>query len=159
LATSIARLDANEPALWTDRDPEAVHQARVATRRLRSDLRTLAAFVDERWAQSLRGELRWLGAELGAVRDVQVLRERLSLHATLLPDAEAAAARGPIRRLDADGAAARGELLVALHSPRYAQLHRRLHDALTAPHLTPSARQTARRALPRAVRPTWRRLR
>ena len=43
VAVSVNRLDANEPALWTERDPEAVHQARIATRRLRSDLRTLGA--------------------------------------------------------------------------------------------------------------------
>ena len=48
-------------------DPESVHQARVATRRLRSDLRTFEPFLDERFAAELRGELRWLGAELGAV--------------------------------------------------------------------------------------------
>ena len=58
-------------------DPEVVHQARVATRRLRSDLRTFEHFVDHEWAAELRAELRWLGAELGAVRDVEVLRDRL----------------------------------------------------------------------------------
>ena len=121
VASSVARFDASEPALWAERDPEAVHQARIATRRLRSDLRTLADFVDEQWAAGLRGELRWLGAELGAVRDVEVLRGRLSLHAALLPDAETGAARAAIRRLEEDHAAARADLLVALRSARYAQ--------------------------------------
>ena len=79
LASSVARFDANEPMLWTDRDPEAVHQARVATRRLRSDLGTLHDFVDKQWSMQLRAELRWLGAELGGVRDVEVLHARLTL--------------------------------------------------------------------------------
>jgi CHAD domain-containing protein len=158
-ASSVSRLDANEPALWTERDPEAVHQARIATRRLRSDLRTLRDFIDDHWAQQLRGELRWLGAELGAVRDVEVLRERLTLHAALLPDPESGAANIAIRRLGTDHDAARAELLVSLRSPRYAQLHRVLHDAVAAPRCTPSAHARAADALPGAVRPTWKRLR
>jgi len=159
LASSVARFDANEPALWTERDPEAVHQARTATRRLRSDLRTLHDFVDTRWALHLRGELRALGAELGAVRDIEVLRERLSLHASLLPDAEADAARAAIRRLESDHSAARADLLRALRHPRYASLHRALHEGVTTPRLTSSAHARAVEALPGAVRPTWKRLR
>jgi CHAD domain-containing protein len=156
---SVSRLDAHEPALWTERDPEAVHQARVATRRLRSDLGTLHDFVDELWATQLRAELRWYGAELGQVRDVEVLHERLALHAALLPDTEADAARSAIRRLDADHVRARTELLRTLREPRYAQLHRALHDAVLEPRLAPAAELRAKDALPGAVRPTWRKLR
>jgi CHAD domain-containing protein len=159
LATSVARLDANEPALWTERDPEAVHQARIATRRLRSDLGTLRDFVEPRWSRHLRAELRWIGAELGGVRDIQVLRSRLALHCGLLPDADADAARTAIRRLDADGRDAHSDLLVALHSPRYAQLHRVLHDAVTTPRLTHAADAPAAAAIPATVRRAWRPLR
>ncbi len=159
ISTAVARFDANEPALWTERDPEALHQARVATRRLRSDLGTLREFVEENWALHLRAELRWFGSELGQVRDVEVLRERLTLHAGLLPDAEADAARSAIRRLDADHTTARTELMRTLRQTRYAQLHRALHDALAAPRLSPAAERRATSALPGAVRPTWRRLR
>jgi len=159
VASAVARLDTNEPALWTERDPEAVHQARVATRRLRSDLGTLRDFVDSEWALQLRAELRWFGAELGEVRDVEVLRERLTTHAALLPDSQADAARGAIRRLESDHATARTDLLRALRQPRYAQLHRALHEAVTTPRLARAAGLPARHALPGAIRPTWRRLR
>jgi len=159
IAIAVSRLDDHEPALWTERDPEAVHQARVATRRLRSDLGTLHDFVDETWAKPLRAELRWFGAELGQVRDVEVLHERLALHAALLPDTEAEAARRAIRRLDADHMRARTELLRTLREPRYAQLHRALHDAVRDPKLAPAASLRATDALPGAVRPIWRKLR
>jgi CHAD domain-containing protein len=159
VASAVARLDTNEPSLWTERDPEAVHQARIATRRLRSDLGTLRDFVDAQWALQLRAELRWFGAELGAVRDVEVLRERLTLHAGLLSDAQAAAAGNAIRRLEADHTIARTDLLRALRQPRYAQLHRALHEALTTPRLAPAAELLATHGLPGAIRPTWRRLR
>jgi CHAD domain-containing protein len=158
-ACAAARLDDNEPAIRAARDPEAVHQARVATRRLRSDLRTLHDFLDPDWAQHLRAELRWLGAELGGVRDIEVLGERLTGHANLLPESDADAARAVIRRLDSDEAVARTDLLLALRSARYAQLQGALHDAATKPRLAPAARRSARKALPDAVRPTWRRLR
>ena len=159
LTSSVARFDTNEPGLWTDRDPEAVHQARVATRRLRSDLVTLREFVDPTWSTHLRAELRWLGAELGGVRDVDVLQSRLTLHAALLPDSEANAARAAIRRLDRDATAARSDLLIALRTPRYAQLHRRLHEAALSPRFDAAAHARATKALPDAVRPIWRRLR
>ena len=42
---------------------------RSQTRRLRSDLRTLRVALDPDWTHELRGELRWLGGELGAARD------------------------------------------------------------------------------------------
>ena len=81
-------------------DPEAVHQMRVAIRRMRVALRVggIGSAGDE-----LRAELGWLGGELGAVRDLDVLAERLSA---------SAAALGPA---DADGT---GQLLAALHDAR-----------------------------------------
>lgn len=159
ITSSVARFDTNEPVLLTDRDTEAVHQARVATRRLRSDLGTLREFVDSKWSIHLRAELRWLGAELGSVRDVEVLQARLTLHAALLPDSDADAARTAIRRLDLDATATRADLLVALRTPRYAQLHRALHEAVISPRLTPAAGARATDELPGTVKPTWRRLR
>jgi len=41
-------------------------------RRLRSDLRTFRALLDESWAERLRDDLRWLGGELGGFRDAEV---------------------------------------------------------------------------------------
>src|SRR5262249_37197124 len=40
VAAGYIRLVEHDPVIRTESDPEAVHQARVATRRLRSDLRT-----------------------------------------------------------------------------------------------------------------------
>ena len=41
------RLIANDPGVRLGKDPESVHQARVATRRLRSDLRTFRPILDD----------------------------------------------------------------------------------------------------------------
>ena len=78
ISDPVAKLVANDPVVRIGEDPEGVHQARVATRRLRSHLRTFRDLLDPEWAQSLRDELGWLGDELGAVRDADVLLERLA---------------------------------------------------------------------------------
>lgn len=58
------------------REFDAVHQMRVATRRLRSLLSTYGHLYAD--APLSRGQLRWLAAELGAVRDLEVLRMRFA---------------------------------------------------------------------------------
>ena len=54
-----------------------MHQARVATRRLPSDLRAFRAVLDSDSTKALRAELDWLGLGLGEVRDREVLSARL----------------------------------------------------------------------------------
>src|SRR5579864_7012437 len=77
LAESVAALLLHDPVVRTGGDPEAVHQARVATRKLRSHLRTFGPLLDAGWTEPLRAELGWLAMALGAVRDREVLLERL----------------------------------------------------------------------------------
>ena len=52
---------------------EAVHQLRVATRRLRATLRLFAPVLPAMFVTWTRQELEWLGGVIGAVRDVDVL--------------------------------------------------------------------------------------
>ena len=73
-------------------DPEGVHQARVATRRLRSHLRTFRKLLEPEWAEPLRDELGWLGDELGGVRDADVLLDRLKSRIAALDDDDRVAA-------------------------------------------------------------------
>ncbi|NQT51508.1 ROK family protein [bacterium] len=63
-----------------DRDIEFVHEMRVALRRLRAALQTFRKALDGK-AQALRDELKWLGAELGEVRDLDVFLAFLRGHA------------------------------------------------------------------------------
>ncbi len=58
--------------------PEDIHQARVATRRLRSDLRTFDVVLDPVWVRHVRLDLKWLGSALGEVRDADVLTGQLA---------------------------------------------------------------------------------
>lgn len=44
---------------------EDVHKARVAARRLRSNLKTLQAGLDPVWTRHVQGDLKWIGSAMG----------------------------------------------------------------------------------------------
>lgn len=67
----------NEALLLQSGGVEPLHQARVGLRRLRSALSLFRPFLAEDGpTQLLRTELRWLAAELGEVRNIDVLARR-----------------------------------------------------------------------------------
>jgi CHAD domain-containing protein len=129
---STARLLAHDPGVRLGGDAEDVHQARVATRRLRSDLRTFRSVVDPAWDEPLRDELKWLGALLGAVRDTDVLLARLEAHVAALRPEDRAGGAHLLDGLRAQRASARDELLAAMRSTRYLDLLERLLAASRA---------------------------
>ncbi len=106
-------------------DPEELHDMRVATRRLRAALDVFASALPSR-AAAVREELRWIAAELGAVRDLDVqLSDMAQLgrwsegwagdeHGTALAHLRAL--------LETQREEARRSLLDALDSPRWERL-------------------------------------
>jgi CHAD domain-containing protein len=147
-------------------DPDAhdVHQARVATRRLRSNLKTARVLVDPIWLRHAEGELRWIGAALGAVRDTDILQnvlisadpsKRRLLGSDGLTDLRP--------RLDAQRVDVAGRLEQALASDRYVDLLDRLHAAASRPPLTNgsgnlSNRRKAKGLMAKMVGERWRQL-
>jgi CHAD domain-containing protein len=137
IAASVVRLLTHDAGVRLGEDPEAVHQARVAIRRLRSDLRTFRDVVEPAWSTPLRHELKWLGSLLGAVRDAEVLRDRLRAREALLADADRRALRRFLSELERKRAKAREKLLSAMREPRYVSLL----DALVEAAQTPAVRE------------------
>lgn len=138
--------------------PDAVHQMRVAARRLRSILRSYREVLDGDWADGLAEELRWMANELGAIRDTEVLQSRLDAHAALLDDPDAEAARAVVdERLTARLAAARSGALAALRSDRHAWLLDDLIRAVHEPPVIDAAFQRADEVLPPHAATSWRR--
>ncbi len=133
---------------------EPLHQMRVGTRRLRSDLRTFRDLIDADWGRTTRDELKWLGSALGDVRDLDVMLARLRA------DAEDLEPRldGLFEELEARREVARERLLGVLRSPRYVSLLDRLVEAAGAPPLTAAADRPARDALPPLARRAWRKV-
>src|SRR5271169_717466 len=157
LRTQAHTLKTLEPAVRAD-EFDSVHQMRVATRRLRAVLRTFGQVIPRTDSEHLTGELQWLGRELGAARDSEVLAGHLrdSLRPTppeLLIGPVQARVQGHFapRR-----AAAREALLEALDSPRYAILLAELDRVAAGPPRGPLAGAAAREVLPAAVRRAYR---
>lgn len=142
---------------------DAIHDARVAARRLRSTLttyaRALAVPAEGRAADEvpsgppLVGELRALGQALSEARDAHVMLVRFQ---AALADQPAELVVGPVSaRIDAELTAAVshgvGRGLEALGSPRYFRLLDALEaladDACAAPSVGPAATKVARRSL------------
>lgn len=159
LAESVANLLRHDPLVRTGRDPEAVHQARVATRKLRSNLRTFAPLLDVEWTEPLRSELGWLALSLGAVRDREVLLERLRERAKSLPASDQRSAGALLGLLEAEIDQLRHKLEADLDSQRYVELLDRLVAAAHAPATLPEADQPAVGLLPALATTPWRRLR
>ena len=116
LAESVAAILRNDPLVRATKDPEAVHQARVATRRLRSHMRTFGPLLEPEWTDPLRSELGWLAMALGAVRDREVLLDRLRERAKSLPasDARSAASLLHILELEIGRASCRERVLACV---------------------------------------------
>ena len=159
IGSGAERLIANDPAARIGSDPEAIHQARVATRRLRSDLKTLEPLLDQTSVSRIRDELHWVGELLGSVRDADVLIERVeevgrTLHLAKDPTSAIAA------ELDQDRRRSHREMVDALTSRRYVNLVQTLIAAADGPPLANGV-DGDRRAKPRVrklVRKGWRRV-
>jgi CHAD domain-containing protein len=65
-------LVANIPAM-RNRDPAALHQMRIALRRMRTALSLFADIVHDQQVAAIKSELKWLGRELSPARDLDSL--------------------------------------------------------------------------------------
>ncbi|MFD2233583.1 CHAD domain-containing protein [Phaeospirillum tilakii] len=111
----------NEHCLLATGDGEAIHQMRVALRRLRSAIRLFRPVVEGPRLAEIGAELRWLLERLGPARDAEVLRaEILAPVRAARPDddglaaLDAAAGRDLASRLDIAVAAVRDRRFAAL---------------------------------------------
>lgn len=159
LASSVRQLLRHLPGVHLDREPEGVHQARVATRRLRSDLKTFAPLLAEAGIEDLRAELAWLGTELGRVRDADVLHTYLHLLLAAHPEIEPTGAAAVLQLLTRQRQADLGALTRDLVGPRALALLDRLVVLAGAPPLAPEADGPAAEVLTPLVAGSWRRLR
>ena len=160
LDTQAAKLGLTDLAVRRDK-PDAVHQMRVAVRRLRSTLQSFTGIVPEAETEHLRAELKWLGGVLGTARDNEVLADHLHAGLKAVPtelvlgpaQARITAYFAPLE------ASSRKAVLDALDSERYRALRAELGRLLDRPPLTTGAAEPAVKALPPAVGRAYRRTR
>lgn len=128
----------HDPGTRLGKDPEELHQMRVGIRRLRALLRASKVLLEPEWYTPLQEELKWLGAILGTVRDQDVLLDRLSSEASVLPTAERKIFERVLSTFETHRSKSRRQLLDALRSDRYLDLLSRLERAAKTPVLRDS---------------------
>jgi len=133
-------------------NPAAVHRARTAARRLRSNVRVLEGHAEP--VPSLRDELGWIGECLGTVRDVDVLAARVAAATDDLPEPLQLAGTAVLAILAEDRGTADEHLRAAVASERFRDLVDEL-DLLTK-EASSSGEPLAARDV---VRPRWRAMR
>jgi CHAD domain-containing protein len=159
LAEQADAIQAGDPAVRRE-VPDAVHQMRVATRRMRSALQAYRTVIDRDATRHLGDELKSLASVLGASRDLEVLEDRISRAVADLPDL---LVLGPVqaqitRYFAGRRATAHDELLAALDGDRYLTLLADIDQLLTDPPLLPAASEPARRRLAALIRRSYRRV-
>ncbi|MDQ6836916.1 MAG: CYTH and CHAD domain-containing protein [Actinomycetota bacterium] len=163
IADGLERLVAHDLAIRTDGDPRSVHQARVATRRLRADLLTFASLLDPVWVRRTRTTLKWVADALGDVRDADVLAERLVAHRSEIAEVDADGFDVLVGLLSGERRAAMVNLRDILDRPRYLEVLGQLEEATVSPSWKAgTASKSGRRAskvLGRLARRPWRKLR
>ncbi|MDJ0340140.1 CYTH and CHAD domain-containing protein [Streptomyces sp. H10-C2] len=142
-------------------EPDAVHQMRVAARRMRSALKSFRGELDRAVTDPLGEELKWLGTVLGMERDREVLAERLAARlAELDPSLAGVALRN---RLLAEGTGAHGETHAAvvrvLGGSHYFSVLDAVETLLADPPYLEDAKAPAPAAMEKAVHHDHRRLR
>jgi CHAD domain-containing protein len=161
VARSVAQIIRHDPGARLGDDIEDVHQLRVATRRLRSDLHSFAPLLDHERLAPVRVELGWLGRVVGAVRDTDVLAARLADHVTALPDVYAPGVTPLLSVLDREASIARSIMLTVLRDARYLELLDTLVELAASPPFVKRSKLAKRSphkiAAAIAQRP-WRRL-
>lgn len=159
LYQQVEALKTQDPGVRTDA-PDAVHQLRVAARRMRSALATFGKLTDSGTTKPLRAELKWLASTVGQARDAEVMRARLR---ELIGAERPELLMGPVAQqieehLGAVHHEARAAGLAALDSDRYFRLLDSLDAFLAAPPLSGMAHKKASKTVAPLVASERRRL-
>lgn len=142
LETAVAAADS---AANPEVDDDQVHDARVACRRLRSMTRVFGDVFSVPEAGRFSDDARWYALALGAIRDLDVLGDRLGAALDELDDD--LVLHDPKTELAKQISYRRGIALAglrdALHNEQYADLTEQLRSWKTRPPWAPAARRPA----------------
>src|SRR5256885_4477908 len=121
LRDQVREIERHGPGTRLGRDPESLHDMRVAVRRLRALLRAGRELVATDTAE-LDRRLKQLGRVLGEVRDLDVLLARFEAEAAELGGEDAARGEELLGALRTERSCSRSRLLAALRSDEYLAL-------------------------------------
>lgn len=137
LAFHFARMLEHEPGTRVGEDIEALHDMRVATRRMRAAFLVFGAYVEAQPLKPLLKGLRRTGRTLGAVRDLDVFREKVQHYLDTLPEQRRAELDPLLKALNQQREASRASMLAYLDSFAYhhwvEHFQQTLHQPLPEP--------------------------
>src|SRR5262249_46392297 len=121
IATASLHQLASNQTLMLDGDPEALHQMRVALRRLRAAISLFSDMLHDPQTHALKAEFKWITGELGPARELDVFLKRV-----VAPNADRNP-RGPgvivlVRELQQQREDAFSRASAAVDSPRFRNL-------------------------------------
>ncbi|AMV73699.1 hypothetical protein JCM30471_21180 [Desulfuromonas carbonis] len=122
LGQLLETLNGQRTELLAGRRPESLHDFRVALRRTRALLGAFGHLLPTAEGAHLRKEFRWLGAQTGPARDLEVFQLRLAADLTDLAAATRSDLQPLLELLDARHRAADFQLQQVLESRRCQQL-------------------------------------
>lgn len=121
LAYHFARMLKHEPGTRQGEDIEALHDMRVATRRMRAAFRVFEQGYSKKAIKPLLAGLRATGRALGRVRDLDVFMETLQAYQLTLPPAEQSGLQPLLETWSVEREEARREMLAYLDSSEYSK--------------------------------------
>lgn len=119
LSFLFGRMLTHEPGTRLGSDIEALHDMRVATRRMRAAFRVFGNGFKQKAVKPLLAGLRATGRALGRVRDLDVFIEKLQDYQLLLPENEQAGLQPLLEALLTQREEARQEMIAYLDSKKY----------------------------------------
>jgi CHAD domain-containing protein len=123
---------ANEEGTIAGEDLEALHDMRVATRRIRAVLRLLGPYMDGKSTDKLSLGVRAITRALGGVRDLDVLMDHARSFQSSLPEEERTDLDGLIGMWEKERKGLRKRLVRVLNSNDYLRFKRRMARFLEA---------------------------
>ena len=113
------RMLCHEPGTRRGRDIEALHDMRVATRRMRAAFRVFGDYFEPKVVAPYLKGLKRTGRALGAVRDLDVFRAKTQAYADTVPASERAGLEGFLCTLEARREDARDQMIEHLDSKKH----------------------------------------
>jgi CHAD domain-containing protein len=133
LSRHVRWLLVHDPGARLGKEPESLHQMRVATRQLRAILHAARPLLVPEWADLLRDELHWLGRLLGPARDLDVQLAYFRKESATFDTRDRRPLKPFIVHLETQRNKAQEILLNELKSDRYLDLVRLLQQAAQDP--------------------------
>ena len=123
----------HEPGTRLGRDIEELHDMRVATRRMRAAIRVFGEYLDMNEINPFAKKLRRVGRTLGAVRDLDVFKQKTQAYIDTLPPQRQDELEPLLSVMDEEHQKAREQMLSLFDSDYYERFKKRFAKFLKKP--------------------------